>query len=151
MDEVRFFGNIGRDAEVKHVRNRIAINFSVCVNKRAQDPNGQWVDKDPRWYSCTLWKDPAQNMDISNHLVKGTKVYVEGNYDVTFYKDKEGRPAAAYNVQALRIELCGVRQDKTPAGSQEELTQERADPLTKRRIPERPEPDPRTEKDDLPF
>jgi single-strand DNA-binding protein len=104
MNRLQTIGNITSDAEVKDVNGKKAINFSLATNEKYKDANGTIVEK-TYYYGCTIWRE--SNVNISEYLTKGTKVFVEGKPDVEVYKDKNGDVKGAIKINVSNIELLG--------------------------------------------
>jgi len=70
-------GNLTRDAELRRSQSGMSIlNFSVAVNDRRRNPqSGEWEDY-ANFIDCVMFGTRADS--LSNYLVKGTKVAVEG-------------------------------------------------------------------------
>ena len=98
--EVQFFGNIGKDAELKTTQdNREQVAFTVAEN---QKKNGQEVTN---WLSCYYG-----NPRVAQYLKKGTKVFVRGELSVNIYQTSEGETRVGYNVFVNKLEMLGQSQ-----------------------------------------
>jgi single-strand DNA-binding protein len=104
MNRLQVIGNLTADAEVKEANGKKAINFSLATNEKYKDANGTIVEK-TYYYGCTIWRD--SNVNISEYLTKGTKVYVEGKPESEAYKDKNGDIKGAIKINVSNIELIG--------------------------------------------
>lgn len=77
MNRTTVIGNLGADAEVRHLESgQAAISFSVGTTERWTDKQGNKQERTD-WTRCTIWK-PADKTSIAQYLKKGTKVLVEG-------------------------------------------------------------------------
>lgn len=104
MNRLQVIGNLTADAEVKEANGKKAINFSLATNEKYKDANGTIVEK-TYYYGCTIWRD--SNVNISEYLTKGTKVYIEGKPEPEAYKDKNGDIKSAIKINVSNIELLG--------------------------------------------
>ncbi len=104
MNRLQVIGNLTADAEVKEANGKKAINFSLATNEKYKDANGTIIEK-TYYYGCTIWRD--SNVNISEYLTKGTKVYVEGKPESEAYKDKNGDIKGAIKINVSNIELIG--------------------------------------------
>ena len=104
MRRFSVIGNIVKDAEVKDVNSKKAINFSVACNESWKDNSGNKQEK-AYYYNCTIWRD--SNTSIAPYLTRGTKVLVEGSPDVEIFKDKEGEVKGAVKIIVSNVELLG--------------------------------------------
>ena len=110
MLKMTVIGNLGKDAIVREVNGRKAINFSIAENQKFKDDDGNQVEK-TTWINCTLWRDSNSGTGIMNYLTKGTKVYLEGVPEVKTFKDKNGVVQAELRLNVRSIELLHVNKD----------------------------------------
>lgn len=98
--EVQFFGNVGKDAEVKTTQeNREQVVFTVAENLKR---NGQEMTN---WLSCYYG-----NTRVAQYLKKGTKVFVRGELSVNIYQTNEGETRVGYTVFVNKLEMLGGQQ-----------------------------------------
>ena len=86
-------GNVGKDAELRTVRDSQVLSFNVGVK------NGFGKDAGSVWYRCSLWGKAAES--FSGSLKKGTKVFITG--DLT-HDEYEGKPQ--FNVRVGSIDTA---------------------------------------------
>jgi single-strand DNA-binding protein len=108
MQNITISGNLGKDAELRTVRDSQVLSFSVGVK------NGFGKDAGSVWYRCSLWGKAAEVFD---GLTKGTKVFITGDL---VHDEYEGKPQ--FNVRVGSIDT-GPRSDSprtadTPAQNQ---------------------------------
>lgn len=84
-------GNVGKDAELRTVRDSQVLGFNVGVK------NGFGRDAGSVWYRCSLWGKAAEV--FADSIKKGTKVFITG--DLT-HDEYEGK--AQFNVQVNSID-----------------------------------------------
>ena len=100
-------GNLGRDAELRRTRSGTAIlSFSVAVNERRKDANGEWGDY-TNWVGVTMFGKRAEA--IANYLVKGCKVSVQGKLHYSEW-ERDGQKRSKLEVVADEVEFMS-RQD----------------------------------------
>ncbi len=87
LRRITVIGNLTKDAEVKDVQNRKAINFTVAVNEYFKDDKGEKLEKST-FYNCVIWRE--SNVNVANFLTKGTKVFIEGTPEPELFKTKDG-------------------------------------------------------------
>lgn len=97
MQNITISGNIGKDAELRTVRDSQVLSFSVGVK------NGFGKDASSVWYRCSLWGKAAES--FSGSLKKGTKVFISGELT---HDEYEGKPQ--FNVRVGSIDT-GPRSD----------------------------------------
>ena len=86
-------GNVGKDAELRTVRDSQVLSFNVGVK------NGFGKDAGSVWYRCSLWGKAAES--FSGSLKKGTKVFITGDL---VHDEYEGNPQ--YNVRVGSIDTA---------------------------------------------
>lgn len=84
-------GNVGKDAELRTVRDSQVLGFNVGVK------NGFGRDAGSVWYRCSLWGKAAEV--FADSIKKGTKVFITG--DLT-HDEYEGK--AQFNVRVNSID-----------------------------------------------
>ena len=91
--QVIISGNIGKDAELRTVRDSQVLSFNVGVK------NGFGRDAGSVWYRCSLWGKAAES--FSGSLKKGTKVFITGDL---VHDEYEGKPQ--FNVRVGSIDTA---------------------------------------------
>jgi single-strand DNA-binding protein len=99
--QVIISGNVGKDAELRTVRDSQVLSFNVGVK------NGFSKDAGSVWYRCSLWGKAAES--FSGSLKKGTKVFITGDL---IHDEYEGKPQ--FNVRVGSIDTA-PRSDSSPA------------------------------------
>ena len=97
MQCITISGNVGKDAELRTVRDSQVLGFNVGVK------NGFGRDAGSVWYRCSLWGKAAEV--FADSIKKGTKVFITG--DLT-HDEYEGK--AQFNVRVNSIDT-GPRSD----------------------------------------
>lgn len=87
MEKMQIMGHIGKDAVVREVNGKRAINFNVAVNSHYKQADGIKIEK-TNWYNCTKWINATQSDGLVTYLSKGKFIFVSGRLDVRMYKDK---------------------------------------------------------------
>lgn len=107
MNRYQFIGNLGNDAEVRHVdgANRAVISFSVAVTEKWKDANGEAKER-TTWVRCAIWRKSDQ-VKLAEFLPKGTKVLIEGKPQARAYVDKDGNAQASLEVTVDNLEFVG--------------------------------------------
>lgn len=99
---VALSGNLGRDAELRVTKGGQSVtSFSVAVNSRKKDPNGEWVDY-PNWVGCILYGRLGEV--LAPKLTKGTPVSVSGSLSYSSW-ESEGTKRSKLEVVVKDIEI----------------------------------------------
>lgn len=115
VNKVILLGHLGKDAETKFTPNGVARStFTIATSRRTKDQqSGEWKDE-ADWHNVVVWRSE----NVSNYLLKGKQIYVEGRLQTRNYDDKDGQKRYFTEVvaDALDVVLLGGRGD-SPAGA----------------------------------
>ena len=67
------------------------------------------------WFRVSVWGKQAES--ISQYLLKGRQVYVEGRLRTEEYTDRDGNKRISLEVTASDVQLLGSRSDGAGGGS----------------------------------
>jgi single-strand DNA-binding protein len=93
MQLITISGNVGKDAELRTVRDSQVLSFNVGVK------NGYGGGATTVWYRCSLWGKAAEA--FAGSLKKGTKVFISGELT---HDEYEGKPQ--FNVRVGSIDTA---------------------------------------------
>jgi len=103
VNKVILVGNLGRDAELRYTPSGAAVaKFSLATTEVWNDKGGQRQER-TEWHNSDLWGKQAEA--LSEYLVKGKQVYVEGRLQTDEYTDKEGNKRKSTKVRCDRVVL----------------------------------------------
>ncbi|TRX66491.1 single-stranded DNA-binding protein [Carboxylicivirga sp. M1479] len=97
-------GTLGKDAEIRDVGNRKAINFDVAVSMDYKNANGEKVER-TEWIRSVLWRSDKQSTKIAEFLKKGQKILLEGTPSSEGYQSKDGTIKSVIHVNVKELEL----------------------------------------------
>jgi single-strand DNA-binding protein len=123
VNKVILLGNLGKDAETKFTPGGAAVTrFSVATSRRWKDQQSGEFKEETDWSNVVVWR--AEN--LSQYLLKGKKVYVEGRLHTRSYEDKDGKKVWSTEVVAdvFDIVLLGGGGQDGGGGRSEEFGQE---------------------------
>ena len=107
MYKLQITGNIGKDAELKTIKGKSYAEFSVAVSK----------GKDlTEWVKCFKLDE---NGKLYKYLLKGTKVYCEGQPSVSGYI-KDDKAVGSLSLFVNDLEFLSKSEKKEPEAKQEE-------------------------------
>ena len=100
---ITIVGNLTADPDLKFTQSGIpAANFTVASTPRTFDKqSNQWVDGDPLFLRCTVWRDYAEH--VAESLSKGMRVIVQGNLRANQWTDKQGNNRTTYQIDVAEI------------------------------------------------
>lgn len=151
MNRTQIIGNIGQDAEVRHIEgSQSAISFSVAVTEKWTDKAGNKQER-TEWFRCTIWRH-ADKTSIAQYLKKGTKVLVEGKISARAWSNQNtGEVSAALELKVDNFEFLGGVQQAPVATNQPAMATPVAQAMTMPAYPTNEIGDPNNPDDDLPF
>lgn len=113
INKVVLVGRLTRDCEVKPLTNTSVCNFSVAVNRRANQ-NGAWVDE-ANFFDVELFG--ALGPALQSYLIKGKQVAVEGTLRQHRWETPEGK-RSRITIHADNVQLLGGNSPSgTPSGN----------------------------------
>ena len=105
VNKVILVGNLGRDAELRYTPGGAAVSkFSLATTEVWNDKGGQRQER-TEWHNIDLWGTQAES--LTEYLVKGKQVYIEGRLQTDEYTDKEGVKRKSTRVRCDRVVLLG--------------------------------------------
>lgn len=108
-------GNLTADPELRFTQSGAAVaSFTVASTPRRFDKaTGEWVDGDPLFMRCNIWRQAAENATES--FRKGDRVLVLGTLRQRSFETKEGDKRT---VVELEVEEVGASVRFHPSRSQ---------------------------------
>lgn len=117
MAEIKFIGNLGKDAELRYTPSgRAVLNFSVADSKSKPDGNGGWEKLAEQWLDCAIWGDLAEF--YHEKLVKGTRATFYGEFYARKYQTKEGVPGVGLDVVVKGVDIFPPKNGGQQQGGQ---------------------------------
>jgi single-strand DNA-binding protein len=105
VNRVILVGNLGRDAELRFTGGGAAVSkFSVATTESFKGRDGERKEE-TEWHRISYWGKNAET--VSQYLLKGKQVYIEGRLRTEKWKDKEGNDRTSVEVKADRVVLLG--------------------------------------------
>ena len=99
---VTLVGNVTDDPELRFTPSgRPVANFTVAVNRRFKNNDGQWEDRLDGFFRCNVWGDMAEN--TAESLQKGTRILVTGRLQQRSWEDGDGNRRSAIEVQVDEV------------------------------------------------
>lgn len=101
--QITVVGNIVADPELRYTPNGAAVaNFRVASTPRRYDQQaGQFVDGEPLFLTCNVWRQPAEN--VANSLSKGDRVIVTGRLRQRSYDDRNGERRTVFEIEVEEV------------------------------------------------
>src|SRR5436309_7183356 len=105
VNKVILVGNLGRDAELRYTPGGAPVStLNLATTEVWNDKSGQRQEK-TEWHRVVLWGKSAES--LSEYLVKGKQIYVEGRLQARQWDDKDGNKRYTTEIRGDRIVLLG--------------------------------------------
>ena len=105
VNKVILVGNLGRDAELRYTPGGAPVStLNLATTEVWNDKSGQRQEK-TEWHRVVLWGKSAES--LSEYLVKGKQIYVEGRLQTRQWDDKDGNKRYTTEIRGDRIVLLG--------------------------------------------
>lgn len=116
INSVSISGNVTRDPSIiDTVNGSHVLKFSVAVNDRKKNKDGQWEDY-ASFIDCVVFGNRAKS--LSQYIHKGTKVAIQGKLNQDRWQDREtGKMRSSVSVYVDEIELMSRREAPTQSGA----------------------------------
>ena len=97
-------GNIVADPELRFTPSGAPVaNFTVANTPRVKSGD-EWVDGDPLFIGCSVWRDYAEN--VAESLTKGMRVIVQGRLKARSYETREGEKRTVFEMEVEEVGPC---------------------------------------------
>lgn len=97
--QITIAGNLVDDPALKYTPQGHAVaSFRVASTPRYLDKaTNEWKDGDGLFLTCTIWRQPAEN--VAESLQRGMRVIVTGRLKQRSYQTKEGESRTVYEIE----------------------------------------------------
>lgn len=109
VNKVILIGNAGKDAEVRHIDNGVAVaTFSLATSETYTAKDGEKVTN-TEWHNIVAWRGLAEM--AGKYIQKGRQLYIEGQIRSRSYDDKDGIKRYVTEIVANSIQFLGRKED----------------------------------------
>ena len=100
---ITIVGNLVADPELRFTPAGAAVaNFRIASTPRRYDSqSNQWVDADPIFMMCSIWKKAAEN--VAESLTKGMRVIATGRLKQRSYETREGERRSVMEIDVDEV------------------------------------------------
>ena len=103
VNKVILVGNLGRDAELRYTPAGAAVStINMATTEVWNDKAGQRQEK-TEWHRVVLWGKQAET--LTEYLIKGKQIYVEGRLQTRQWDDKDGNKRYTTEIRGDRVVL----------------------------------------------
>ena len=121
MNSWNFTGNIGNDAETRHIPSGEAVvGFNVAVK------SGYGDKAVTTWVRCAIWGKRGEA--VAPYLLKGQLVGVSGELSAREWQNKDGQTKTSIEVRVNDVQLLGKKDGQQQAAPQRQAPQQQAKP-----------------------
>jgi single-strand DNA-binding protein len=104
LNKVMLIGNVGGEPKIIEFESGRMATFSLATNKSWKDKeSGEWKNK-TEWHKIVANSQNLINL-IEKYLIKGMKLYVEGEIQTRKWIDKEGKDS--YSTEIMLNNFSG--------------------------------------------
>jgi len=107
MNKIILVGRLTRDPETKDVNGKTVANFTVAVDRRFKNKDGQ---KETDFVPVVVWGKSAEF--CGSYLNKGDQISLAGRLQVRNYDDRDGNKRYITEVVADEVNSLGSKKDK---------------------------------------
>lgn len=109
MLKAQAIGNLGSDPDLKYSTGGAAyLRFNLASNYRSKNEAGEWQDQ-TEWVRVTVFGTRAET--LSQHLKKGSRVFIDGRLEARPWTDKQGENKAGLEIMADTVEFMSPRNE----------------------------------------
>ncbi|MDR2026696.1 MAG: single-stranded DNA-binding protein [Prevotellaceae bacterium] len=106
-NKVILIGNAGKDPEIHHIDNGIAVvTMPVVTTERLKDRNGEWREMS-EWHNVVFWRSLAESVD--KYVRKGTQIFIEGKLRTRSWEDQNGQKKYITEIVAETLKVLSRR------------------------------------------
>lgn len=95
-------GNLGKDAQMRQVGDKVVLTFSVAVTRNIKKDGVE--SKDTTWFAVDYW---VRSSAMLQYLKKGTPVIVEGSVSLDKFTGRDGGEVTSLKLSASAVQLLG--------------------------------------------
>ena len=122
-NQITIVGNVTDEPELRFTPSGQAVaNFTVAVNRRYKNRDGNWEDKLDGFFRCSAWGSLGEN--VAESCKKGTRVLVSGRLQQRSWEDQQGNTRRDIEIQvdeagpSLRWATAAVQKSQRSGPSQ---------------------------------
>jgi single-strand DNA-binding protein len=109
VNKVILVGNLGRDAELRYTPGGAPVaTLNLATTEVWNDKSSGQKQEKTEWHRIVLWGKSAES--LSEYLVKGKQIYVEGRLQTRKWQDKDGQDRYTTEIVADRMQMLGSRE-----------------------------------------
>ncbi|MBN1925205.1 MAG: single-stranded DNA-binding protein [Prolixibacteraceae bacterium] len=108
VNKVILVGNVGKDAEVRHIDSGVAVaTFPLATSETYTAKSGEKVTN-TEWHNVVAWRGLAEF--AGKYITKGKQLFIEGRIRTRSYDDKDGVKRYTTEILADSIQMLGRKE-----------------------------------------
>jgi single-strand DNA-binding protein len=105
MNKITLIGHVGHSAQVRATENGGMVTFTLAVNERRKNQQGEWENARTDWFDCVLYAQKKEAAEkIASLMPSGTRIALNGKMQSREY-EKDGQKRTAWSVRVEDFEL----------------------------------------------
>lgn len=113
MNKIILTGNVGHSAQSRGTDNGGMVTFTLAVNERRRNEQGEWENARTDWFDCVLYTSKKESADkIAQVLPSGTRIAVTGRMYSREY-EKDGQKRTGWSVRVDEFEILQMKETKS--------------------------------------
>lgn len=106
VNKVFLLGNVGTEPQLGGNDSSRMASFPLATSERFSRNNEQ--QELTEWHRIVVYGNLASF--VSQHIVKGMQIYIEGKLHTRLFKDRNGIERQVTEIVAKDIKLCGKKE-----------------------------------------
>jgi single-strand DNA-binding protein len=112
LNKVILIGYVGQNPEIKTLaQDKLMATFSLATSKTWKNKNGEYESKS-EWHNIIIYNENVANF-VSKYVLKGTKLYLEGEIVSNKYTDSSNIERKSYQIQTSEIKILESKKIET--------------------------------------
>lgn len=118
VNKVILVGNLGADPEAKYLPSGDAVaNVSLATSETWKDKTTGERKEATEWHRLVFFGRLAEV--VTQHLKKGSSIYIEGSIKTRKWQDKDGQDRYSTEIKVSEMKMLGGKSDGDGAGGRD--------------------------------
>ena len=121
VNKVILMGNVGKDPEVRHMDNNLAVARFPLATSEYWSKDGNRTEH-TEWHNIVMWRGLAEVAE--KYVRKGSTIYIEGRIRSRSFDDKDGNKRYWTEIVADTMNLVGSKREGTQQSTPQQPVQQ---------------------------
>lgn len=105
VNKIILLGNLGHEPELRYTaKGNAVLTLSLATHREFKNSEGGRTEE-THWHKATIWGKRAET--CAKYLVKGSRVYVEGELQMKSWTDKDGKTRKSAEIFVDDLKFMG--------------------------------------------